>query len=84
MNTRLPSPANDENHRNPIHLVTKQRGNRIDGIALAAVLHVHHRHPPSSQVIPCRQSSTIAFIGSYNMMPAVYAIRIHQVIAQWL
>ena len=84
VNTRFASPTNYKYNRNRIDLIIQQGCNRIDNITFPRILHIHYRSFTGCKMIPRSKCSTIAFIGSNNMMLLINSILFNQVITQCL
>ena len=77
MYTRFPAPADDKDHGNTIDCLMKQRGNRIDDISFARILHVDNGHPPCCQIVTGSKCGAVAFIGCDHMVFWINAVFPH-------
>ena len=82
MDSRLSSPADYKQHRDSINMFIQQRGDRIDDVPLAAVLHINHRNFSCRQMVACGKGRTISFICCNHMMLWVNSIGIHEIITK--
>ena len=67
----LPSPADNQQGRKPIHIPIHKRSKRIDRIPLPGILHIYARRPPRSKIMPGSKADGATLIGSDNIMPAI-------------
>ena len=58
----LPAPADQQQHRDGIHIFICEACNGIDCISLTAVLHIDQRDLFRSQIMACGKSHCISFI----------------------
>ena len=63
----LSAPADEKNHRNSIDILIHQAYQRIDGIPLSAVLHVHQRDLLAGKIVARRQCHRISLIRCDNV-----------------
>ena len=62
----------------------RKRGDGVNDVPLAGILHIHHRDPPGSEVIARRQRGAVSLVGGDHMVPGIGAVGVHQIIAQRL
>ena len=78
------SPADNEHGGDSIYLVVQKGCDRIDDIALAAVLHIDDGDLAGSQMVTGCQCGTVAFVGGDYVMSGIDAVFAHEVIAECL
>ena len=81
--SRFPSVTDKKQHGNSINGLCSERSQRIHGIPLTAVLHIHRRKLPRGKVIPCGKSYRISLV-CRNNMPLGNTVFFHQTIAKRL
>ena len=81
LHARLAAPANDEDQRDRICLLVQQRRERIDDVALTAVLQIDERRATCREIMPRRDSRRRPLVRRDDVRRMI-AVSLHQGIAK--
>ena len=81
LHTRLAAPADDEDQRDRVRLLVQQRRERIDDVALTAVLQIDERRTTCRKIMPRRDSRRRPLVRRDDVRRMI-AVSLHQGVAK--